>query len=245
MADGETVPRSGLTLTTRLRVSADRWPTAPDYLFDGPGWPRCEGQADAGRGGAWYVGDDTGDYVLRHFLRGGMAARLSRRHYLATGADASRAFREFDVLAHLRAAGLPVPLPVAAGYWRRGPLYRAALVTERIPNVTTLAARLATAPLETGDWRDLGALAARLHAAGACHADLNAHNVLIDAAGGFHVIDFDRARLRPPGRWREANLARLRRSLAKLAAEGPLHFADADWRAFEAAYAASSSASAA
>ena len=245
MADGETEPRSGLTLTTRLRVAADRWPTPPGYLFDGPGWPRCEGRADAGRGGAWYVGDDTGDYVLRHFMRGGMAARVSRQLYLATGAEASRAFREYEVLARLRAAGLPVPLPVAAGYWRRGAFYRAALVTERIPDVTTLAARLAAAPLEAGDWRDLGALVARMHTAGACHADLNAHNVLIDAAGGFHIIDFDRARLRAPGRWRQANLARLRRSLDKLSGEGPLHFDEADWQAFESAYAASSSASAA
>lgn len=245
MADGETVPSSGLLSTTRLRVAADRWADVPGYLFDGPAWPRCEGRADAGRGGAWYVGDETGDYVLRHFRRGGMAARLSRRHYVATGAASSRAFREFDVLARLRAAGLPVPLPVAAAYWRRGVFYRAALVIERIPEVTTLAARLAAAPLSRGDWRDLGALVARLHAAGACHADLNAHNVLIDAAGGFHLIDFDRARMRAPGRWQRANLARLRRSLDKLAAEGPLHFREADWQAFESAYAASSSASAA
>ena len=107
-----------------------------------------------------------------------------------------------------------------------------------------MAARLARAPIDEAQWRTLGELVARLHAAGAWHADLNAHNVLLDAAGDFHLIDFDRARLRAPGDWTQANLARLNRSLEKLRAQGPCHTDADDWVAFTEGYAASSSASA-
>jgi hypothetical protein len=48
------------------------------------------------------------------------------------------------------------------------------------------------------------------------HADLTAHNILLDAAGVPYLLDFDRGRLRAPGRWRVGNLARLQRSLRKI-----------------------------
>ena len=64
------------------------------------------------------------------------------------------------------------------------------------------------------------------------------------AAGGFHLIDFDRARRRAPGDWTQANLVRLSRSLEKLRLLGPCHTDAADWAAFTEGYAASSSASA-
>jgi len=57
---------------------------------------------------------------------------------------------------------------------------------------------------------------ARFHREGACHADLNVDNVLMDAQGKLWLIDFDRGTLRTPARgWQLSNLARLRRSLRK------------------------------
>ena len=54
------------------------------------------------------------------------------------------------------------------------------------------------------------------HATGSNHADLNAHNLLFDAAGKGWLIDFDKGELRIPATaWRERNLRRLRRSLLK------------------------------
>jgi 3-deoxy-D-manno-octulosonic acid kinase len=82
----------------------------------------------------------------------------------------------------------------------------------------------------------MGTAIAQFHRTGVDHADLNAHNILIDASDRVHLIDFDRARLRRPGRWRERNLARLRRSLDKLAAGGSGRFAEADWQRLLAAY---------
>jgi 3-deoxy-D-manno-octulosonic acid kinase len=70
-------------------------------------------------------------------------------------------------------------------------------------------------------WRRIGATLRRFHRAGICHADLNAHNVLIDGDGRVYVIDFDRGSVRDPaGRWTRANLARLRHSLEKVHATG-------------------------
>ena len=56
------------------------------------------------------------------------------------------------------------------------------------------------------------------HREGAWHADLNAHNILVNPHG-LYLIDFDRGRLRRPSlHWRRANLARLKRSLIKVGA---------------------------
>ena len=122
-------------------------------------------------------------------------------------------------LDHLAAAGLPVPAPVAARYVRNGMSYRADLIVRRIPGVETLAERLARGALDAALGERVGATLARFHAAGACHADLNAHNILLDARNHVALIDFDRGSLRKPAlSWQQSNLARLRRSLVKLGA---------------------------
>jgi len=185
-----------------------------------------------GRGTTFFVQHEGRDYVLRHYRRGGLVARLSEDRYLWLGAERSRAFAEWRLLARLRAMGLPVPPPAAARIVRRGPFYTADLMTLRIPEATTLAELLTREPLAEGHWIALGALLLRFHARGVFHADLNANNILLDRGGRFHLIDFDRGRLRrPASHWQQANLARLRRSLDKLAGKLPeFHFAPSDWQ---------------
>lgn len=187
----------------------------------------------AGRGEAYFLTTrDAAHWVLRHYRRGGLLAHINRDAYLFTGVARSRPLRELSILAELQARGLPVPTPVAACLTRTGMHYRADLIIAEIPDCQTLADRLAVGPLPARDWKTLGALIARFHAAGLWHADLNARNVLIDGAGDFHLIDFDRARFRSSGRWRQANLSRLRRSLDKFAArQSTFHFAEAQWAA--------------
>jgi 3-deoxy-D-manno-octulosonic acid kinase len=116
---------------------------------------------------------------------------------------------------------LPVPKPIAARYQRMGLLYRCDLITLRITDARPLSSVLSLAPLGENTWRDIGAAVARLHAAGADHADLNAHNILLGGGGEVSVIDFDRGRLRAPGAWALGNLSRLRRSLVKIARDLP------------------------
>ncbi|HEX3848216.1 MAG TPA: 3-deoxy-D-manno-octulosonic acid kinase [Steroidobacteraceae bacterium] len=209
-------------------------------LFDPEFW-RARGAlaaAPSGRGATWFVRAGDREWVLRHYFRGGFAARVVRDRYWWVSEQRVRAFAEYRLLETLAERGLPVPRPVAAGYSRSGPAYRCDLITERIPGVGPLSAALAREALPQSYWRAVGAAIARLHRAGADHADLNAHNILIDARGCVSVIDFDRGRLRAPGPWGARNLERLHRSLAKLSRAWPPGRFDAErWCWLMAAYA--------
>lgn len=174
-------------------------------------------QVSGGRGGVCVFDTAVGTLLRRQYLRGGLPRHLSRDRYLWTGAERTRGFRELRVLAMLRQSGLPVPVPIAARYWRRGVSYRASLLMRLIPRTRTLTEALA----DGGDPDDLlrrtAEAIARLHHRRVWHADLNASNVLVDAQGQVWLIDFDRARTDVGDPQRLAgNLDRLLRSLRKL-----------------------------
>lgn len=211
---------------------------APDERwFDRAHWSASAETPSAGRGNAAFVETPIGSCVLRHYRRGGFAARLSRDRYVWTGAGRTRAFLEFQLLAHLVNIGLPAPHPVAARYQRDGLGYRADLLTRRIANAQTLAQRLAASTLTHRLAHDVGRTIAAFHEAQVWHADLNAHNVLIGGDDAVWLIDFDRGRLRKPNlTWQQANLARLRRSLDKLGARLIADFDAQFWHPLLAAY---------
>ena len=204
--------------------------------FDAAHWNPI-GHASGGRGGVAFVDTPVGACALRHYHRGGLAARVSADAYLWSGAGRTRAFREFRLLAKLADSGLPVSLPVAARYVRNGLSYRADLLTRRIDAADTLAMRLAQDRLDAMLAQRVGRTIAAFHGFGAWHADLNAHNILVDARGGISLIDFDRGRLRKPRlAWQQANLARLHRSLVKLGAHRVQGFEARFWHPLLAAY---------
>jgi 3-deoxy-D-manno-octulosonic acid kinase len=197
--------------------------TAGEAIFDPDFWS-ARGNlrpASAGRGTVWFFNLGAQEYVLRHFSRGGWMARMSADRYLWSGASRVRSFAEWRLTFYLHRLGMPVPVPVAAGYRRDSLTYRCDLITRRIPNSVSLSARLAETPLTDKQWQNIGAAIARLHVHGVDHADLNAHNILVDRDFKVSVIDFDRGRLRKPGAWQQGNLSRLRRSLDKISAQFP------------------------
>jgi 3-deoxy-D-manno-octulosonic acid kinase len=199
---------------------------------------RCApaGLAERGRSRVIFVAAPAGEWALRHYRRGGLYGRIVPDSYAWLGVERTRCVREWRMLARLLELGLPVPRPVAAAWRRVGLRYRADLVTQRIPSAVPLSSRLAQG--EAVDWRGIGAVLWRFHAAGACHADLNAHNIMLDAAGAAWLLDFDRGRFRTPGAWREANLARLERSLRKIARDAEMPpFSAAGWGMLLAGYA--------
>lgn len=173
-------------------------------------------EAPGGRGSVSFIRLDGLELVLRRYLRGGLAARVSRDRYLWLGEARTRAFRELRLLAALVGLGLPVPRPVAARYSRSGLGYRGELVTERLPGVSSLAARWLAGEATDEDWALAGRCIRRFHDAGVRHADLNANNIMLDGHGGAWLLDFDRGRMQSPGPWREQVLARLARSLEKI-----------------------------
>jgi len=179
---------------------------------------------------------------LRHYHRGGLMARLSSDRYLWSGAKRTRAFREFNLLAQLANARLPVAAPVAARYVREGCTYRADLLTRRVAPARTVAERLRDGSVDPVLARRVGQTVARFHSARVWHADLNAHNILVkeDATPvdeSVFLIDFDRGRLRKPRlAWQQSNLKRLRRSLDKLGARRLPDFDARFWHPLLAAY---------
>lgn len=175
-----------------------------------------------GRGQALAVDTDAGPAVLRRYMRGGMVARVSRDRFVFTGHQRSRSFREFRILQRLHAMGLPVPQPLMAGSERRRLTGRAAILTRLLEN--TISLPQAADILEPDHWRRLGETLARFFAAGVVHPDLNAHNLLIDGDGGWHVVDFDRARIEDGPVDPEPVLRRLERSLDKLGIGGERTF---------------------
>ena len=175
---------------------------------------------------------DTGAerWVLRHYRRGGFIARFSRDRYLWLGESRTRSFAEWRLLAELRRRGLPVPAPVAARYVRGVLTYRADLITEHLPNTRTLADAITGEQLPRQSWEAIGGTIARFHGEGVHHADLNAHNILLDPGSQVYVLDFDRGRIEPRGAWEQDVLARLRRSLEKIKAQRTqVAFGDEQW----------------
>jgi 3-deoxy-D-manno-octulosonic acid kinase len=236
-------------------VQAERWqegghvvlhdpaalPQPRAEMFDPAYWEaagRVVGRA-AGRGAVLFVraGDEGRVWALRHYRRGGWAGRIVEDRYLWLGLTHTRPWREFHLTRELHDKGLPVPVPVAAHVARSGPTYRGDLITQRIAGAEPLADVLLAGAMPAAHWSQLGRVLRRFHLAGVRHDDINARNVLRDARGVFHVIDFDKACLLPLGDWQAQNLARFQRSLLKHKAAQPgFHFAEPDWQALLSGY---------
>ena len=210
----------------------DHWPES---------FPVSGGLRSSGRGNTSIVSGDEGEFVLRHFRRGGLIGRFVSDSYFWLGAQATRAFSEWRLLSELVAMELPVPRPAAARYRRSGLVYDADLLTVLMPGVISLSDRIASLPCGEDFWHKLGSELAPFHLAGIFHADLNAYNIQIDKDDKVWLVDFDRGRLRQPGRWQQQNLARLHRSLQKIKVLDPrLYFSEANWEQLLEGYFSSS-----
>jgi 3-deoxy-D-manno-octulosonic acid kinase len=184
-----------------------------------------------GRGQVYFINHGEAHWVLRHYKRGGLIAKLIADRYVWQGAEATRCFREWRLLTQLHAQGLPVPKAIAARYLRSGWSYRADLITEAIPQARTLTELSTSSVLAASVWQQLGITLARFHAAGVRHADLNAHNIVFDNSQQIFLLDFDRGRIcTGDAGWINAVLQRLLRSLNKLKAQRRLNFQPADWQ---------------
>ena len=123
-----------------------------------------------------------------------------------------------------------MPNPVAAHVRRSGPSYRGDLITERIDNTRSLASMAVSGELPERLWENIGTTLRRFHDRGADHADLNAHNILLDDRERVFLVDFDRGGLRGGEAWKKGNLDRLLRSLRKNSRETGAAFDEAGWR---------------
>ena len=202
--------------------------------FTPQGWPHSEVLTgplrSAGRGNTAFVGNIPRQFVLRHYMRGGLVGKIIRDTYMFSGEDLTRSFLEWRILDKLAANNMNVPRPAAARFRRRGTFYTADIITVRIPGVVSLAEYITGIDHGEAFWHVVGAAIWKFHEAGVYHADMNAYNVQVDKDGGIWMLDFDKGALKPPGPWQQETLSRLHRSLEKVVGLAPnICFRTANW----------------
>ncbi|SHF60040.1 3-deoxy-D-manno-octulosonic acid kinase [Vibrio gazogenes] len=203
----------------KLRVWYDETllSSSPEQCFDVSFWQQQDkivGQA-YGRGTTWFIQLDNLQGALRHYRRGGLFGRLVRDHYLFYQWDKTRSYQEFQILNHLRNAGVNVPRPIAARAVKKHVCYQADLITEKIPNARDLVTILQENALHDEMYVKIGREIRKMHDAQVNHTDLNIHNILVDEQERVWIIDFDKCMIQPDGGWKEDNISRLKRSFLK------------------------------
>lgn len=223
-----------------ILYDADKLGNAADLSFDND---RLAGRgsilgAAEGRGTTLFIQHNGMDMALRHYHRGGLAAKLFTDQYIWTGLGRTRAWREWHLLAELHQMGLPVPEPVAAHVTRSGLLYQADILTLRIPQAQSVAQVLKSQSLTESAWQAIGRCIRQFHEHGVYHADLNANNILLDTDQKVYVLDFDRGDIRKPARgWQQNNTDRLLRSFSKIKTNSEtFYFSESDWQVLIKSY---------
>ena len=211
----------------------------PKYLASNPTLNFNDTELQHGRGGVHGFEYNKIDLVLRHYRRGGVPAKFINDKYLWTSLAKSRAMREMEILLVMHKAGLAVPRPAAAHIHKNGLTYQADIITVLIPNVKTLSSMLVEGSVSSDDWQRVGQVIKKFHQHNCHHADLNAHNIMLNQQKEVYLIDFDRSIVKASsGKWEMQNLMRLKRSLEKLAnSKKDFHYNPADFSSLMHGYA--------
>ena len=137
-------------------------------------------RAGAGRRGSSATA--TRDWVLRHGRRGGFdRAFRARSLYVGRRVACARVRRVAVARDACRRAACRCRVPIAARYHARGLTYRCDLITRRIPDARPLSAGLRPRRCPRRLARRRRGDRATCIGRGVDHADLNAHNILLDA----------------------------------------------------------------
>jgi 3-deoxy-D-manno-octulosonic acid kinase len=207
-------------------------------MFKGQYWQTKNaiiGQA-IGRGTTYFFQHNQDEYVLRHYLRGGLIGKVLSDQYLYTGLEQSRAWQEFKLLQHMQALGLASPKPCAAMVTKSGLYYQADIISTKIPDAQDLHHILLERSLTTDVWQKIGQTIAEFHNHQIYHHDLNIHNIMLDAEHGIWLIDFDKCGIRQGDNWKKSNMDRLKRSFEKEKRLGNIHWQQTDWQILMSAY---------
>jgi 3-deoxy-D-manno-octulosonic acid kinase len=207
-------------------------------MFTGPYWQTQDaitGQA-IGRGTTYFFQHNQNEYVLRHYLRGGMIGKMLSDQYLYTGLEQSRAWQEFKLLQQMQTMGLACPTPIAAMLSKSGLYYQADIVLTKIPDAQDLHHILRERSLPPEVWQKIGQTVAEFHNHHINHHDLNIHNIMLDVQYKIWLIDFDKCGIKQGYKWKKSNMARLKRSFEKEKRLSNFHWQLSDWQILMSAY---------
>lgn len=177
-----------------------------------------------GRGTTWFVELPSMQAALRHYRRGGLFGKLVEDSYIYTGDESTRSYQEFELLNWLIESGVNVPRPIAARVVKNGLIYKADLLSEKVPNARDLVAVLQENALPKEMYLKIGIEVRKMHAAQVNHTDLNIHNILIDEQGKVWIIDFDKCFQKQGESWKQDNWNRLLRSFKKEQIKRNIHW---------------------
>lgn len=212
-------------------VTMTQWPYAfePEYLKQHGHITRTV----QGRGDTHFINWNGHQWVLRHYYRGGLVGKFNKDLYWNKPIEKTRAYQEWAMLLHIHHLGLPSAKPVAIRLVQGMMFHYADILTEALTNVRSLHDLLCEQAVDEQIWHSVGQVIAQFHHHGIYHDDLNAHNVLISTVDeAVYLIDFDKGDVRKKGRWMQANLKRLKRSLLKEANKAPQYgYSKACWDA--------------
>lgn len=204
----------------------------PDF-FKGNYWQQRHSitGSSVGRGTTYFFELNKQQFVLRHYLRGGLIGKLLTDQYLFLGLANTRAHQEKKLLQHMQSLGLPAPIPAASQVVKKGLHYSADLITVKIPNAVDIHHILLERELSPDIWQEIGRTIARFHQHQIYHHDLNIHNVMLDDSGKVWLIDFDKCSVKTGEEWKQQNLDRLLRSLNKESTHNSVYsFSQSDWQ---------------
>lgn len=224
-----------ITINNDFHGIEEQWFTQDYWMNQG----RLLG-ANSGRGSTWVIKSEWGKWVLRHYFRGGMYAKISRDSYFWTGLKNTRVYQEFKLLNEIQQLNLPSPKPIAALITKKGLFYHNDLIMSYIKHDQTFAAFIKNEHQPISTWQDIGQTIAQYHIHGIYHSDLNANNILLnsnDTEHKVHIIDFDKGSIKPiKYSWRQDNLNRLQRSIEKISQKSCTQELKTEWDNLLTAY---------
>ena len=206
---------------------------SPEYLSE----HQLISNVAEGRGKVYFFEANNLTCVLRHYFRGGLAAKLSRDNFAFSSVENSRCYQELTMLNLLTENSLNVPKAVGARVVRSAFSYQADIITQAIPNCRELHELLQCEPIANDQWQNIGAQIRKMHDLQVCHDDLNVKNVLINNKQDVFLIDFDKCAINQNKGWKQANLDRFLRSINKQQKKySDYYFTDENWQALLAGY---------
>ena len=169
-----------------------------------------------GRGKTYDIKLDGKGFILKHYIRGGFASKISYDNYVFDSIASTRSVKEYNLLNNLFIKELPVPKPAALQVIRGRFTYTCDLITCKIKNIGTLHDFIMNKKMTSELWNSLELTLEKFFKENVYHSDLNAKNILIDKNKKFYLVDFDNSYFFYEKKLFSKSIVRLERSLSKL-----------------------------
>lgn len=168
-----------------------------------------------GRGKTFVLNYNNEEYVLKHYIRGGIVSKLSYDKYILNSLASTRSLKEYNFLNIMHKKKLPVPKPAALQVTMGRFTYQADLITCNIKNQGTLYKFVKENRMTQALWNSLSYTLDKFFQENVYHSDLNAKNIIINE-NKFFLLDFDNSYFFYNKKMFTKSINRLERSLKKI-----------------------------